>query len=143
MIVYKVCGSPLTPRFRYSYPPPRLGIVCAVCSESYAPGFAFTCQKCHGVDERSIWGLTVVLFAGPLILAAVGFSHLWSVINVGGHEEAESADSIWRQRRRSCRTYLVRMLPLSEVKIIVTVWQIITQVSSNTVRPGGKLVTVP
>ena len=66
--------------------------------------------------------LAVLLFTGVL------FSYLWSsVVHDGTEGGMEIGRRLWNKRCRSSRAFLVFMLPLRAIKIVVTVWQIISR----------------
>lgn len=66
----------------------------------------------------------------PLVILI--FMHLGSVVDEGEEKGAEQnvevAHRAWKQKCWSCRSALVNMVPLTSIKIVVTVWQIISQV---------------
>ena len=70
-----------------------------------------------------------------LPMAALLFSYLGSLVKEGEEEEEDEDDEdvklAHRAWKRSCWSWqrlLVKMLPLTAIKIVVTVWQIISQV---------------
>lgn len=92
---------------------------------------------------QSAIGLAVAVALVLLPLAALLFSHLASVVNeegdddpdgsvvngLGGQDkDAEVAHRTWKQKCWSCQSFVVKMLPLTAIKIVVTVWQIVSQV---------------
>lgn len=77
-------------------------------------------------------GLAVAVGLLMLPMAALILSHLGSVVKEGEqegqHDNVEVAHRVWKQKLWSCQTSVVKMLPLTAIKIVVTVWQIISQV---------------
>lgn len=75
-------------------------------------------------------GLSVAVGLAVSLFGALMISHLGSV----AHDETEDgigmAPSSWRQKCWSCRESVWKMLPLTAIKIVVTVWQILTQVAA-------------
>eukprot|EP00752_Nemacystus_decipiens_P005732 g5187.t1 len=90
------------------------GSYCSVCSEGYYSSLAFTCNKCMGDGG----GIALMVIVGVLVLgAAVGVcTYLVSA-------ETEGA-------RRGVLLRVVNRLPLQSIKIVVVVWQILTQFAS-------------
>lgn len=108
---------------------------CAACAQGFAPGVAFSCRKCSGSTMQSAIGLAVVMFLVVLPMAALLFSSLGSLMKEGEEEEEDEDDEdvklaqrTWKQRYWSWQRLVVKMLPLTAIKIVVTVWQIISQV---------------
>lgn len=85
---------------------------CSVCSEGYSRTLSFTCAEC--VDPGggiAIMVVVAVFFLGAAIALCM---HL-----VSGEMDGARQGIIHRVARR---------LPLQPIKIIVVVWQILTQV---------------
>lgn len=83
-----------------------------MCSEGYSKSLAFTCTKC--VDDHG--GVVIVVVVGVFVLgAAIALSmHL-----VSGEMEGARRGVVYR---------LIKRLPFQSIKIVVVVWQILTQV---------------
>ena len=60
-----------------------------------------------------------------LLLATLVIAHIGSVVH---DESVERVQSSWKQKCSSSRAALVEMVPFTAIKILVTVWQIISQV---------------
>lgn len=101
---------------------------CAVCAEGFAPGVAYSCRKCSGSAKKfalalaSVVGLAMFLLAGLLLW----YMGRVAIENSGG--SMEIARGGWGQNGRSCRSFPLKLLPVTAMKIVVTVWQIIYQV---------------
>ena len=67
-------------------------------------------------------GLAVLMFAALLV----------SRLGIVGHnrteEGMETDRSLWKKKCSSCGACLVNMLPFVAIKIVLTVWQIISKV---------------
>lgn len=63
-----------------------------------------------------------------LLVAALLFAYLGRVVRDGDGEDTAAARRSWRQKCCSCQSCLVKVLPLRAIKIVVIVWQIISQV---------------
>ena len=85
---------------------------CSVCSEEYAMTLSFTCTEC--VDTRG--GIAIMAVVAVFSLCAVSalLVHL-----VSGEVDGARQGLIHRVTKR---------LPLQSIKIVVVVWQILTQV---------------
>ena len=101
---------------------------CAVCTEGFAPGIAYRCRECSKGAKRLALGLSAVVGLAVLLLGALLCWRLGTVDNERKEEHDVVPLSAWEQRRWSCQTLPVKILPLSAIKIVVTVWQIIHQV---------------
>ncbi|CAM9855884.1 unnamed protein product, partial [Ascophyllum nodosum] len=109
----KACTGGLTGASNYCLPGYE-GPYCSVCSENYAPSLGFTCREC---SKRSVGtAMAVVLTVLALTIGIIIVRHLL-YMNVEGD-------------RRGVVDRVMRRVPLQSVKIIVTVWQILTQFAS-------------
>ena len=73
-------------------------------------------------------GLTGAFGLVLILLAALVIYSLGNVVRDGAGEDAERDERWWKQRCWYCRVSLATMLPFTAIKIVVTVWQIISQV---------------
>lgn len=89
---------------------------CSVCSKNYSASFGFVCEKCFNNAAGSII-FVVVIGAGVSFVFAVFLSYMLS-------GETENRD-----RRIVAR--VTRYFPLQSIKIIIVVWQILTQVGKR------------
>ena len=97
---------------------------CAVCAKGFAPGISYSCREC----SRSITGSVVALGLVVFLLAAFLLYHLGSVAHDGAQEGMDMAPRSWKPKRWFCRVSSVKIVPRTAIKIVVTVWQIISQV---------------
>lgn len=125
---------------------PSLGLLsvhvdCAICADGYAPGVAYSCHECSGSRSRLALGFTIFLSLSFIVIVGLLFSHLRSVVHEGSEQDTGVARGFWRQKHWYCQTFLVKMLPLTAIKIVVTVWQIISQVQgyASMLSRGGLL----
>lgn len=102
---------------------------CAVCAEGYAPSIAYGCYKCSGASLGSSVGLVL---AGMLVTigVAVVLSDLVGVVDANGsaQEGEQGPRGFWRWRLSSGYTFLTKIFSITSIKIVVVVWQIISQV---------------
>lgn len=100
---------------------------CAVCTENYSPGYSHTCKSCMGGNRTR--ALAVITAIAMVALVAVTFlvANLVSVVDTGPPDEAK-AQSRWQQRCSLWQARMRKTVPLTAVKIVVVVWQIVTQV---------------
>lgn len=73
-------------------------------------------------------GLSVVVGVAMLLVAALLVWRLGRVANERTGDDLEVASRSWRPNRWSCHCLPAKMLPLTAIKIVVTVWQIVYQV---------------
>ncbi|CAN0056334.1 unnamed protein product, partial [Scytosiphon promiscuus] len=102
------------------------GPYCAVCTAGYSPGYAHTCKSCLGDSKRRALGIIASIATVALVALAFLVAKLVSVVETGPPVKAQSRwqqkCSVWQQRMRNT-------VPLTAVKIVVVVWQIVTQYS--------------
>lgn len=88
---------------------------CSVCQKGYAASSVYTCTKCSDWSRAVALGVVIVVVILLVALMAVFVAFVAS---------AKSVDS-WR---KLFSNKLLRALPLQSIKILVVVWQILTQV---------------
>ena len=92
--------------------PERLIADCSVCSKNYVSSLRFTCGECF--DRTTVIVTATVLLGLALGVVIAIISYLVS---------AEVADA-----RRGIIDYMMQRIPLQSLKIIIILWQILTQV---------------
>lgn len=85
---------------------------CSVCTEGFSKSLAFTCTKC--VDDHGGFAIMGVVGLFVLCAAVALCMHLVSGEMEGG--------------RRGVVHRILAHLPFQSIKIVVVVWQILTQV---------------
>ncbi|CAM9146371.1 unnamed protein product [Hapterophycus canaliculatus] len=106
------------------------GPYCAVCAKGYAPGTAYICRECSGSGMASAIGVAATALLVVLLVAAVVVSDLVRVMDDSGNNkrsEEGGARGVLNRGFGRCYAFSARAFPLTTVKIIVVVWQIITQ----------------
>ena len=94
------------------------------------PGIKYSCHKC---SERSLGSQVGLVLATLLVLFGVlivALSYLVAVVKADGHAE-DNLDEARGSRKctfSSTKKSLLEMFPLTSIKIVVVVWQILTQV---------------
>ena len=86
-----------------------------MCKEDYYTTLAFTCEKCSTSSRTTALVLAIVLMGGAAVSVVFLTAYLVSV------EPGEA-----RMTRRDVK--LLRSLPLQAIKILVIMWQILTEV---------------
>jgi len=104
---------------------------CAVCEQGFAPGIAYSCRECSGDTTGLAVGLAVAVALALLLVAGLLFSYMCSTVHDETDEGMEIGRRSWKKKCLSFRSTLVNMLPLRAIKIVVTVWQIISQVNER------------
>lgn len=107
----------------------RENAACAVCADTHAPGFGFSCHECEGAvgeSAKAIAGVAIGVVAISVALILMDFTR-----RVGG----EGGDDIEEGGPRTCKrdisaivSRIVKSLPMTAIKTVIVVWQIITQV---------------
>ena len=98
---------------------------CAVCTEGFAPGMAYSCRECSGGVTISAVAFMAAIVVAVLLLTTLVLVYIGSVVPDGN---AEVVQSSWKRRCSSCRASIAQIIPFTAIKIVVTVWQIISQV---------------
>ncbi|CAN0108913.1 unnamed protein product [Ectocarpus sp. 12 AP-2014] len=90
-----------------------MGPYCAVCGDGYSPSLAHTCTRCSRSRRQGLMVATV--FAALLAVCATGatFRYLLS--------------TEFEEKNIGCFRKTFRAIPLQAFKIIIVVWQILTQ----------------
>ncbi|CAB1120469.1 unnamed protein product [Ectocarpus sp. CCAP 1310/34] len=88
---------------------------CAVCETDYSPSLAHTCTRCSSSRRQGLVAATAIAALVAVFAVATFFKFLLST-------EVEEGGNIGRFRRR-----VLRAVPVQALKIVVVVWQILTQ----------------
>ena len=97
---------------------------CAVCDEGYASGFRYTCHSCEGPDKWAAIGGAVAVLVVVVPVIALGVAHLVGVAD----RPIYGKNGKWERRVSNFRDRLIRVIPVTAIKIVLVSWQIITQV---------------
>lgn len=101
---------------------------CAVCEEHYAPGLGRRCQECSEHSTESTWALSAlaVLLVGSVTVMFI----LYLVQNVDdeARREQSQARRWWKEKLTRVREFIAKVVPLSAIRIVVVVAQIVVQV---------------
>lgn len=93
--------------------------------------------------KGSAIGLGLVVIVLLVLMGGSFMRGLVEVVEVDGidvkHEtgETERARLPWKHRRARCQAILAQVFPLATIKIVVVVWQIISQVCRTCTTRGG------
>lgn len=98
---------------------PPLTADCAVCSDGYAESLSYTCSSCSD-RKASVMAMVALPITVVLCVAFLGYM-------VSKEREAWPAGRLH---------WLKRLLPLQSLKIMIVVWQILTEVSQH--RKGSR-----
>lgn len=100
---------------------------CAVCDEGYAPGMAYSCHQCSkGRTSLALALAAIVSLAVLAVLVVIGRKLMFGTAMTP--HDARLATSSWCQRIRQA-------IPYQAVKILIMVWQIVTQVRTFPLPP--------
>lgn len=99
---------------------------CATCVDGYAQGSKHTCFSCAG--EKATIAIAWAVVA-PILILGVGAVVVWDLTGVRSH----SGERPGRVRKGLAifRHRFVEALPMGSVKILVVIWQIVTQVQGG------------
>ena len=98
-----------------SYVPRRLFADCSVCSKNHVSSLSFTCRECF---DSAVVILTATVFT--ILVAAVALATFSYLVSVKGVDAGRGIMDCVTQR-----------IPMHSVKIIIVVWQILTQVRAS------------
>lgn len=102
-----------------------------MCAEDYVPGIKYSCHKCSERSPGSDVGpmlTTLLVFVAILVVV---LSYLLAVVKVDSRAERyqNEAQGSWEWAASSTYKFLLKMFPLTSIKVVLVVWQILTQVS--------------
>lgn len=72
-------------------------------------------------------GLTVAAILVVLFVVTILVVNLVRVVDAGAENE-EGEKGFWKRKYSTCSNFLMKAFPLTAIKIVVVVWQIVTQV---------------
>ena len=101
---------------------------CAVCTEGFSPGYAHTCKSCLGDSKRRALAVISAIALLALVAATFLVAKLVSVVETGPPSGEDKEQSHWQRRCSLWQARMRKTVPLTAVKIVVVVWQIVTQV---------------
>lgn len=132
----KARNSSRGPSAKSEHSIPRLSLSvfltdCAVCANNYAAGFSYTCRSCRGNNKAIAVGTFCISLVVVMALVLVAIIDLLQDVQEPGRVGSSRCGiSRWSAIGR-----ISESLPLTAIKIVVVVWQIVTQVS---VREDGQ-----
>lgn len=92
---------------------------------------SYSCRERSGASMIPAIGTVIVMLLVILLMVAVTLSDLVQVMGddeeMGTNEEARAGGS-GKHVLVSCQAFVVKVFPVAAVKIVVVVWQIMTQV---------------
>eukprot|EP00903_Cladosiphon_okamuranus_P018351 g16883.t1 len=107
--------------------PGYTGPYCAVCETDYSPSLSYTCTRCSSSRRQGLMAATVV---AALVVACVLVATVQYLVSTKQLEEGNAG---------CFRRKILRAIPLQGLKIIVVVWQILTQFAdvASVTYPGA------
>ena len=97
---------------------------CAACDEGYGSGFLYSCHSCQESDKWVGIGGAVAVLVVAMVVFTLGVTYLVGVVD----RPISERGGMWERRILNFRDGLVRAIPLTAIKIVLVLWQIITQV---------------
>lgn len=97
---------------------------------------SYTCTECSSGSERSAVALAVFIGIAAVVATTVLLSYLgkgtdeWEEENMAGR-------SRWDRLSMGCHDFLLKVFPLTAIKIVVVVWQIVSQVRQHVFNRGS------
>ena len=101
---------------------------CSVCAEGFSRGIAYSCRKCSKAAFGSAIGVWSTMAVVVLLVAAVLFKSLVTVVGDDTARTNDSPDGFSRSKCASFQDLAKKAFPISAIKIVVVVWQIVFQV---------------
>lgn len=105
---------------------------CAVCLENYVPRPSNRCRKCSGENRRFAVGFSACAMLLALFVAAMVVSFLLQRVGDAGRQAQNQPRRWWRVKSWRIRNFLAKSIPLSAIRIVVVVMQIVIQVRNQT-----------
>lgn len=105
---------------------------CAVCADGFAPLASYNCRQCSDSGRSLTVGLVAAIVMVLVLLTVLLSAYLTRSIDVGleDFDQIEVArDSSMKKRCIRWEKVIVKVFPLTSVKTIVVVWQIVSQVT--------------
>lgn len=101
---------------------------CSICEEGFSRGFAYSCKKCSNTARGSAVALTLTVVMVALLLVAIRFRRWRTVVVERLVRESEIPRGLARSTCSSRQWWILKWIPLSAIKILVVVWQVIYEV---------------
>lgn len=98
---------------------------CSVCQPGYAPVFGQRCRTCDGKGKQTAMAVSAIVLSALVVVVCFIVADLVQVIDPEPTPETKAS---WRRRLSAWRVRVVKKFPRTAVKIVLVVWQIITQV---------------
>lgn len=102
---------------------------CAVCTEGYAPGPSRRCHECSVENMGYTVGFCITVLLLVLFVVVLVVSHLLQMVGGEARQAPGQPQPWWRGKMSRFRSFLVKSIPLSAIRIVVVVLQIVIQVS--------------
>lgn len=99
-----------------------------MCKEDYVSGASRRCHECSGENRRFAVGFATTVLLLVLLAAVLVLSYLLQVVGDGAHQAQRQPRRWWQEKLSSFRNFLVKAMPLSSIRIVVVVSQIVIQV---------------
>lgn len=132
-------GSCLTGKDSHCRYSPPCTADCAVCSEGYATWSTYSCRECTERELRLERRVAVALVV--CLVLAVGLVVLMTTGKCSKHGMNGDKDNLTSRCSgrmfRSFRQFGMKLVTLTAVKIVVAVWQIISQVKHGAEGGSG------
>lgn len=103
-------------------------IDCSACSKGFSPGTDYSCRECSYYDTRRAAQIASAVIVGAILFAAGIYTYLGRRVDGETMEGLAAPQSCVRRKCTSFRDSLMKALPLTAIKILVVVWQIVFQV---------------
>lgn len=102
---------------------------CAVCAKGFSPGMAYSCTKCSGRTKKSGVGVAVTSVIIVPVVAVMLLRYLGRAEDDDTRGRRGASRGFLRQKCDIFQESLSKVLPLTAIKMVVVVWQIVLQVS--------------
>ena len=101
---------------------------CAVCAEHFSARIGYSCGECDERTKRPAVGLVVTALVVVVLVAALALKDLQSGLKDDTREEINVRERFTARKFTIFLSSLMKVLPLTAIKIVVVVWQIVSQV---------------
>lgn len=103
---------------------------CAVCAKGYAPGLGRRCNECSGPSRGLAVAFSSMALVMVLVVVILGSVYLLQRVGAGPHREQNLVRRSWQGKLKHYRALLGKVIPLSTIRIVVVVLQIVIQVGA-------------
>ena len=104
------------------------GADCSLCADGLSRGIAYSCRECSQKARAPAIGVSLIVVVVVSLLAVVILKSIGTAVGDDSEESKGASQGFAGSKCAWCHDMTMKVLPLSAIKIVVVVWQIIYQV---------------